>query len=248
MPSVLTNQKVLMKFILILFLCLYSIGGYSQTANQFNSWWTYSGNHKISDKNSLHTLYSFRRHGPISDWQQSLLRIGYNLKVTDNLTFTPGYDWVVTFPYGEQPVSQRTTEHRITAQFIVKNKLATILLNHRYRFEQRFIGNTNTLSKQRLRYRITLDIPLHGKTISEQSFFMTFFNEVFINFGNEVANHIFDQNWIYSGLGYKINSSSIVKIGYMNQYLVKPGNELRENNHTFQASISKNFNFIKKTK
>lgn len=34
----------------------------AQTATQFNSWWTYSGNHRVSEKFSLYTLYSFRRN------------------------------------------------------------------------------------------------------------------------------------------------------------------------------------------
>ena len=59
-----------------------------------NSWWNYSGTHKISDKVSLFTLYSWRRNDFVKNWQQSLARIGLNYKLSDNFTVTPGYDWV----------------------------------------------------------------------------------------------------------------------------------------------------------
>lgn len=234
-----------MKYLLALTFCIISLAGSSQTSNHLNSWWTYSGNHRVSAKNSIHTLYSLRRNGPISNWQQSLLRLGLNHEATDNFTFTLGYDWVVSFPYGEQPIPQKITEHRITTQAVVRNKISNVLIKHRYRFEQRYIGSTNTQSRQRLRYRLILDIPLKGKVIDNRSFFLSLFNETFINVGNRVENHIFDQNWVYGGLGYKIDGSSSIKIGYMNQYIVKGDNNHRENNHTIQASISKNFNFLK---
>ncbi len=235
-----------MKRIILITIVLNAIAcslSYGQTVNQFHSWWTYSGNHSISEKTSIQTLYSMRRHDFVENWQQSLLRLGVNYKVSKNLTVTPGYDWVVTFPYGEQPIAQRTTEHRLTLQAVVKNPLGAVALSHRYRFEQRYIESiNNTLSRQRLRYRFILDIPLSkALATSQNGWFLTFFNEVFVNVGNDVGNHIFDQDWTYLGLGYKIDSSSNIKLGYMNQYVVKSNNSSRESNHTLMISVSKNF-------
>lgn len=221
-----------------------------QTAHNLHSWWTYSGNHKLAEKTSLHTLYSFRRHDFVEQWQQSLLRLGLNYRIADNAVLMPGYDWVVTFPYGDQAIPRRTTEHRATMQAVVKNKVRQVGLSHRYRFEQRWIeSGENHLSRQRLRYRLGLNIPLHRDEESGRAeWFLATFNEVFINLGNEVGNHFFDQNWIYLGLGYAWDSSASIKLGYMNQHLVKTDLVRRENNHTLMFSLSKNFDFSKKEK
>lgn len=220
-----------------------TLTGQAQTANQFNSWWTYSGNHKVGAKTSVHTLYSFRRNGPISEWQQSLLRIGFNIKVGDNLTVTPNYDWVVTFPYGEQPIREKFTEHRLTAQASQTSSVGKVSIKHRYRVEQRFIGNHEVSSRQRFRYRLTSKVPLQGTKRRARNLFLVCYNELFVNFGNEVGNHVFDQNWFYAGLNYTSASGYGFGLGYMNQYLVKSDNTHRENNHTLQFSFTKSLDF-----
>jgi hypothetical protein len=66
-------------------------------------------------------------------------------------------------------------------------------------------------------------------------------NEVFINVGQAAGSHYFDQNWLYGGLGCRLNKNSALGLGYMNQYLVKTENVHVENNHTLKVGLNYNF-------
>lgn len=214
-----------------------------QKVDQFNTWYTYSGNNKINAKYSVHTLYSFRRNGIIENWQQSLVRVGLNYKANDKLTITPGYDWALTFPYGEQSIATKTNDHRVFEQFLLKNKVGRLNISNKYRFEQRFIGySSNYVFRKRFRYRLTTVIPINQKEMGDNTLFIKFFDELFINYGKGVGNHYFDQNWLYAGVGYKFNNNTSISVGYMNQYFVKGDNIRVENNHTLSFSLSHNLN------
>jgi len=243
--------------LLILFLTCSLIGtSQKQVDDQFNSWWTYSGTHKITNKFSVSTLYSWRRSDFVKNWQQSLLRTGLNFKVTDNFTITPGYDWLVNFPYGKQPALTQSYEHRPYEQFTIKNKIGRFYIKHRYRIEQRFLQKTGLNSnnekesygykfRNRIRYRLTFTLPINHKTLDNKTLFLSVYNEVFINLGKGAGiAKPFNQNWFNTSLGYKVNNQISVKLGYQNQYLIK-GNGNIERNHTFMFGISYNFDFRK---
>ena len=64
----------------------------------------------------MQTEYQWRRENYITEWQQSLVRIGANYKLNQNLLFRIGYAWIETFPYGEIPLNasgRDFTERRI---------------------------------------------------------------------------------------------------------------------------------------
>jgi len=236
-----------MKFFISFALCLISFTAFNQqqTANQFNSWWTYGGNHKLSDKWSVHTLYSHRRNGFVSYLQQSLMRVGLNYHLDENLIVTSGGDWVITYPYGEQPIAKTTTTYRSFEQLVLKNKINRFYFKHRYKVEQQYtdLGNKYKLS-HRFRYRLAVNIPLNNKTITDKTFFLSFFDELFLNFGKNANGYYFNQNWAYLGVGYKFNKTTI-QLGYMNQYLPKSDGVQIENNHTLSVSVGYSLDFRK---
>lgn len=233
------------KYKLLLGLLLFlSVLAHGQVDNQVNSWWTYSGNHAISSKFSVHTLYSWRRSDFASEWQQSLLRVAVNYHFTDKLTFTPGYDWVVTFPYGEQPIDHQTTEHRIYEQIMLKSTFDKVGVSHLYRIEQRF---SNQNLKHRFRYRLSLSLPLLTSEEGKQKIVLAFFDEVFFNLGKQALGSYFDQNWFYLGLDMPLNNGVVLKLGYMDQYILKADHSHIENNRTPQFGLAYNFDFHKKS-
>jgi uncharacterized protein DUF2490 len=197
--------------VILVFLPGFSVFAQKQVANQFNSWWTYAGNHKISSKFSVHTFYSFRRNEFVKNWQQSLLRLGLNYHLNEKVILTPGYDWVVNFPYGEQPLPRQITAHRIFEQLILKNNVGRTGVINRFKLEQRFIdiGNDN-IFLQRFRYKLAVNLPINKKALGDNTFFISATNELFINYGRGTYNHYFDQNRAYIGLGYTID-----KVGTM---------------------------------
>ena len=126
--------------------------GQKQVDTHFNSWYMYFGNHRITERWGIHTEYQFRRHGWMEEWQQSLLRVGVDHFFPQGLQLTAGYGWIVSYPYGEQPIATTFTEHRIWQQLILNQSVWRIGFNHRFRMEQRFLENrvANSLGEYEL--------------------------------------------------------------------------------------------------
>lgn len=240
--------------ILIVFLAV-SIIGFSQKQidNHLNSWWNNSSTIKFNDKFSVSGLYSWRRYDLVNTWQQSLARIGFNYKVKNNFTVTPGYDWVVTFPYKK---GYDFAEHRLFEQFTIKNKIGRVGITHRYRLEQRFLENIklNDASeyvsngyrfRQRIRYRFILTVPLNHKEMTDKTLFVSVFNELFLNIGKGAGVRPLDQDWVNAALGWKFNKSTSLKLGYQNQYFIKGNGYDVEQNHILFIGFNHNFDFSK---
>lgn len=216
----------------------------------------YFGNHKLTEKLNLHTEYQFRRHGVIEEWQQSLARVGIDYKLTDQAMLTGGYAWIVSFPYGDQPIPLSFQEHRIWQQVITNQKVKSIYLQHRYRLEQRFLQNVSLNSnnekevegyrfRQRARYRIMATVPISRKSLEDNTLFFAAYEEAFLGFGEGIGSNILDQNRIYAAIGWRFDSSSNVQIGYLFHKIFKPDGMSQENNHTFQIAWTKNLDLRK---
>lgn len=224
----------------------FTVFAQKEIATQTNAWFMYFGNHRLTDKLGLHTEYQWRRHEFISTWQQSLMRLGVDYYVTDNSMLTAGYGWIESFPYGEQPIPETFTEHRIWEQWIVNNRVGSLYINHRYRLEQRFLerpAEGEYVFRQRVRYRLMLMLPLGNKNLEDKSFFAATYAEPFIGFGEGIGKNILDQNRLYVALGYRFNSNVNLQIGYLNQYIVKPDGIHHERNHDLQFGLTYNLDF-----
>ncbi len=192
-------NKVLLIF---LFLPLFSSAQQSDLGN----WLIYFGNKQFNEKWNLHHEIQYRNYNLIGDMEQLLIRtgIGYNIGSKSNLLV--GYGYINSENYTGISNAQATVqEHRIYQQFITKQNIGTVALQHRYRFEQRFIeGDFRT----RFRYFLGINIPF-----KESNYYTSFYNEIFLN-GD---GNVFDRNRIYSGIGYRFNSKVRFEFGYMSQ-------------------------------
>ncbi len=151
--------------------------------------------------------------------------IGYNLTENNN-NILLGYGYILSENYlGNTNQKERVNEHRIYQQFITKQNIKNVKIQHRYRFEQRFIEKD---FKLRLRYFLGINIPLSKKEIIDKSFYLSGYNEIFLN----TEKDVFDRNRLYGGLGFRLNSSLRFELGYMNQFL-NNGNRDQINMVTF---------------
>ena len=137
----------------------FKIVAQKQIDDQLHGWVVYQGNHHLSPKFDLHTEYQWRRADGFADWQQSLARIGLDYKFSKEVTFSGGYGWIISYPYGTQPIAMQTNENRLWQQVNVKQQLGNVQFQQRFRLEQRFI---DTLFRQRVRYRTQIIIPLQS--------------------------------------------------------------------------------------
>ncbi|MCX6317295.1 MAG: DUF2490 domain-containing protein [Bacteroidetes bacterium] len=224
--------------------------------NERIGWYNYFGTFKVSKKFSLHTEYQWRRADYITNWQQSLLRVGVNYQLNPRVLVRVGYAWIETFPYGEIPINglgKDFTEHRIFEMVQLSHKEGIIDLSHRFMLEQRFVGRYSAanLNKEdefpllhRMRYMLRLQAPLKGKEIKDKTPYIACYDEVFIGFGKNVNANIFDQNRIGLLLGYRFNKNVRLEGGYLNQ-TIQFGRQINGRN-VFQRNngfiINANFN------
>ena len=229
---------------LIVLLALLFIGVHcdAQKVTQFNSWWYYNGNHTVSDKVSIQTLYAWCRSDFVREWLESNLKIGINYDYNRTIEFGTGYNWIVLFPYGKQPIPEKRTEHRLVEQLSVKQKVLNFALKHTYKLEQRF---STTGMRQRVRYQIAVKYPLIKSKSGQSKLGAKLSNELMLNIGKSNQGHFFGQNRLYCGFDIPFENSITLSPGYMNQYIVK-GNGQIENNYTLMMGLTYNFDFRKK--
>ena len=199
---------------------------------------------KIAPKWSIHLEYQWRRDNFVTDWQQSLLRTGINYQAAPNVVLRAGYAWIETFPYGDFPLQaagKRFPEHRLYQMATVSNPVGRLDLSHRFMLEQRWIGRYTaaTLPRpdefvflNRLRYMVRLQYPLNSKTITDRTWYAAAYDEIFVGFGKNVNENVFDQNRLGLLLGYRFNKTWRVEGGFLQQ-IVQLGREI-DNRNVFQ--------------
>ena len=208
---------------------------------------------KITDKWSAHLEYQWRRDEFILHGQQSLLRTGINYKVNSKLLVRVGYAWIETFPYGSinlQAAGKTFTEHRAFQALLINDQMGALEIQHRFMLEQRWIGRykkpdiiieDDYVHVNRMRYMLRLQMPLGKKLIEDKTFYVAMYNEIFVQFGENVQENIFDQNRLGALIGYKLNKYFKLELGYLNQTVLF-GREINGNN-----ILQKNNGFIMNT-
>ncbi|MBD0824727.1 DUF2490 domain-containing protein [Aestuariibaculum marinum] len=178
--------------------------------SDFGNWLIYIGNKKFNSKWNIHNELQYRNYNAIGDLEQLLLRTGLGYSFNENKNnVLLGYGYILSGNYiDDSENKQSINEHRIFQQFISKQQIGRLALNHRYRFEQRFLED-----EFKIRFRYFLGFNLPFKTNSR--WYLSAYNEIFLNSKSKV----FDRNRLYGGLGYKFNSNIKFEAGYMNQFL-----------------------------
>lgn len=251
-----------MRVILVCLFALSHIGYAAAQNNRLNTyenigWYAYFGTFQFSKKLGLHTEYQWRRDNFITQWQQSLMRVGINYQLRPRVLLRIGYAWIETFPYGEIPINalgRDFTEHRAFQMIQLAHKEGIVDISHRFMLEQRFVGRYSTANIEkeddfpllhRMRYMVRLQAPLKGTEVKAKTPYLALYDEILIGFGSNVNANIFDQNRIGILLGYRINEAIRLEIGYLNQ-IVQFGRQINGQN-VFQNNngliINTNFSF-----
>jgi len=181
--------------------------------SDFGNWLIYIGNKKINNKWNIHNEVQYRNYDAAGDLEQLLLRtgLGYAFNESKNNVLL-GYGYILSENYlsnTDEKIS--VNEHRIFQQFTSKQNVGSVKLNHRYRFEQRFVEAD---FKLRFRYFLGLNIPLNKNEEGNNKYYVSAYNEIFLN----TKSSVFDRNRVYLGIGYNINSNIRIEAGYMNQF------------------------------
>ncbi len=174
----------------------------------------YFGNKQINKKWNWHHEVQYRNYNFVGDLDQLLLRtgIGYNLSENNN-NILLGYGFIRSEPYvGNTDDKTVVNEHRIFQQFITKQIYPHLILQHRYRIEERFVEDD---FRMRFRYFLSANIPINHKTLVPKTVYLSAYNEIFLN----SKNPVFDRNRLYSAAGYVVNKHFRFELGFMRQML-----------------------------
>ncbi len=189
---------------------------YGQDSNLGN-WFLLFGNKQLSDKVNWHHEVQYRNYNFAGDLEQLLLRTGIGVNIAPKTNLLGGYGFIRSENYINADDKIVINEHRIFQQLITRQQLNKVGLQHRYRFEQRFVEDDFRL---RFRYFLGFSLPLSSDERVNQ-FYLSAYNEIFIN----TENTIFDRNRLYGGLGLKVSDNLRFEVGYMNQFFSVGGRD-----------------------
>ncbi|MDO7884216.1 DUF2490 domain-containing protein [Hymenobacter cheonanensis] len=240
--------------------------GQSARLNDFHSlaWLVYVGDHKVADKWAIHTEYQWRRVDWLRDPQQQLARLGLVRTLSARVKASGGYTYFQSHRYGQyaEVPGQATPEHRLYEDVSLADRLGRVGLSQRIRLEQRWIGARGPTGEgpverweyqNRIRYQLEAELPLQGASLDDKEFYLTAFDELFIGFGQNVGQNVFNQNRLSGGLGYQFTDNAKLELNYL--YQVRSHSEpdaassqpVVELNNGLRLNVVYNLDFTKKS-
>lgn len=197
--------------LLLLTVLLFTTSSLSAQGNdKLGSWYVYNGFFNFSPKTELFIEGQWRTYEPITNNQNIFFRPFFSYNIHPSFQIGIGQEYHMSYNYVEGTKDKtKKDEFRTTLQAIAKHKAGRVNFQHRYRYEFRFLENTN---EQRARYRLQLGVPLSDKEMGKGVFFTTFGNEIILN-TNPSLN--LSQNRTYAMLGYQLTQSTHLQSGYM---------------------------------
>ena len=188
--------------------------------DQLGAWYMYFFNKRFNNSEfGLQGDYQFRYWNFGSDLEQILLRTGITYSPKDiNIMFTLGYGNITSGTPGES--SSTSGESRIYQEALFPQKIGKrFLLNHRLRFEQRWVDGQDM--RTRYRYNLFVNVPLNNTALEQRTVYLAFYNEIFINGQRSIGDgrlvEYFDRNRTYMGVGYGLLKNLRVQVGWMRQ-------------------------------
>lgn len=135
--------------------------------------------------------------------------VAYKINL-DNI-LTAGYLYRIIDPFKEV----HRPEHRFIAQYVHLQHFGSLRVRHHFRFEERFIQvvNTNDFNAiTRLSYSLGWDIPLQGKHLNVNEFYLNSVSSYFVQ-PTRPRNAFHNLTEFYLGLGFKTENIGRFEIG-----------------------------------
>lgn len=207
-----------------------------------HTWYSYSGDHRVSGPWGIHIDGQWRRADFGSEWQQYQIRPGVNVALSRALQLTFGYAFTKTYPYGDFPSRSSFPEHRIYQQALVDHYWRSLPLQHRVRLEQRFLRYPDPepaewTYQNRFRYMLRTEFPIARDATGRASWYLPVFNELLIGIPPNYGARPFDQNRAFLGIGRSLPGAK-VEIGYLNQFIGQRNGRIFESNNTLFVTVT----------
>ena len=224
---------------ILLLLCALAIGAPAEPVEDFHTWAAVVTTGTLGNGDSPYRYWleaQGRYDDDSSHLNQSLLRGALGYAVAPRTVLWAGYAHVNNDPQG---TDEDVTEHRYWQQLTWNGATpwAGFDLATRTRLEVRTVesfGDTGW----RFRQLLKLSRPLGDAS----RLYLAAWDEVFLNLNDADwgADDGFDQNRVFAGLGLKLAPWARSEIGYMNQYVRRPG-RADAMNHIVSVTLFLNF-------
>lgn len=203
------------KYLAFLFSFTISLNAFNQSNSDFGNWLMFFNQTRFTDNWSLHSEIQYRSYEVLPNTEQLLIRAGINYHLPNNGLLVLGLANITNYAFDKDLIEGITvSENRIWQQFTLKQNIGRFFFEHRYRAEQRWqTSNDETRFRNRLRYFLRLSVPLNNKTITDKTFYLSFYNEIFIN----LESSPFDRNRLYGAVGYNFNPKINLQLGALAQ-------------------------------
>jgi hypothetical protein len=162
----------------------------------------------------------YRNWDVLGDLEQLLLRGGVTWRPASNdVMFTLGYANITTGEFGSG--DSTSNENRTYQEALLPQKIGSrVYLRHRFRYEQRWVDGQDF--RTRFRYAIFMNVPINGDDLGKGAWYLSFYNEIFINGERDIGNgrtvELFDRNRLYAAIGYSLSDRLKLQTGFMHQY------------------------------
>lgn len=188
--------------------------------DQLGAWYIYIWSTQFNESQwGLQGDVQYRNWDLIGDLEQLLLRGAATYKPKNtNVKLALGYAHITSGVFGDS--DDTSAESRIYQEANLPQKIGNkISLNHRFRYEQRFVDGQDF--RTRFRYGLFVTIPLKGNTVEAKSWYLNFYDELFINGERNIGDgrrvELFDRNRLYGALGYAVKKNFKIQVGAMRQ-------------------------------
>ena len=140
----------------------------------------------------------------------------------------------------EEEVDRLRPEIRPHQELNLSQPMGKLMLNHRYKVEERFFTQTAVEPAEfavRFRYKLELQIPL---TPTEEPYLLLLrvYDEIMVSAGPAVVNNVFDQNRLYASLQVSLSKHWAAEMAYMHWLQQRPSGAEFYNRHIARMTLT----------
>lgn len=210
-------------------------------------WLTYNLNWKIN--NNWHLITDLNQRQFIHPTAQHLWAVRTNVRRVVNEKWDFGFGGSLFMRRSNSPNSPDQLlipELRPHLEANNIQKLGFGVLNSRYRVEARCYQTTQDgqlsdgifFNNFRFRWLTGLTFPiLKDKKTADEIVFVRIQNEIFVNADSKIVQNIFDQNWIFLAVNFKVSDKFLFETGYLNSFQQQPLGEDFLNRNILRVTI-----------
>jgi len=191
-------------------------------ANANQQWVQYYAQLKLNGPWALLADGGYRWKDGFEASTQYIARMGVGYSVKPGVRLAAGLAHLGFYTNG----ALDRIEFRPYQEVLLKRKMASLSLTHRYRIEERFFNYVNSRSETpnsfniRFRYSIMVAIPLFklSKAKDDKAVVLNIGNELFISAGQDIVHNVFNQNRLIISPSLKMSDQFTVSFTWNHQF------------------------------